>query len=162
MREVDMQNRNKLMPVAAHNKCVDAGFARSKVANDVFLLLAIVGVIRSCIHIFAADGGAGSIAGIDVDVEGGDGIVFAFALWGGAQLLLAIVQLIVYLRYKNLVPLMYVLLAVEIVLRMLAGWLHPVRFLHVPPGAIANYVVLAVAAVMLLLLLLPARPVESK
>ncbi len=138
-----------LLPVTAGND--NPG---PKLANIVFLLLAIVGIARSCIHIFSPDGGAGVIAGLDVAVAGGDGIVFAFALWGGAQLLLSIVQVTVNFRYKNLIPFMYGLLIAEVFLRMLAGWLHPVTFSHVPPGAVANYIVLAVAIVMLLLLLL--------
>jgi hypothetical protein len=43
----------------------------------VRILLAIymmVIVIRSCIHFFVSDGGANSIAGIDISVEGGDNI----------------------------------------------------------------------------------------
>jgi hypothetical protein len=136
----------KLLPATASNEAPG-----SKFANIVFLVLAIVGLIRSCIHLLSPDGGAGSIAGMDVNVEGGDGIIFAFALWGGAQLLMAIVQLIVYFRYKNLIPLMYVLLVGEIFLRMMAGWLHPVTFSHVPPGAIANYIVLGIAILMLIL-----------
>jgi hypothetical protein len=146
-----------LLPVTAGNE--NPG---SKLANIVFLLLAIVGLVRSCIHLFSPDGGAGAIAGIDVTVTGGDGIIFAFALWGGAQLLLAIVQIIIYFRYKNLIPLMYVLLIAEVFLRMLAGWLHPVTFSHVPPGAVANYIMLAVAIIMLFLLLVPTRRSKTK
>jgi hypothetical protein len=41
------------------------------------------------VHIFAADGGANSIAGIAVDVEGGANIVAMFGQWGASQLLLA-------------------------------------------------------------------------
>ena len=49
-------------------------------------------VVRSCTHIFSSDGGAGSIAGMDLTVAGADGIIFAFALWGSSQLLFAIMQ----------------------------------------------------------------------
>lgn len=147
-----MKTTRHILPATAGNQ--DHG---SRVANTIFLLIAVVGIVRSCIHLFSPDGGAGSIAGLDVTVAGGDAIIFAFALWGGAQLLLAIVQLIVYFRYKNLIPFMYILLIAEIFTRVLAGWLHPVTFSHVPPGAIANYVLLAVAAAMLLLILASAR-----
>ena len=46
-------------------------------------------VARSCIHLFAADGGAQSIAGIDTSVEGGNNIIAIFHQWGAIQLILA-------------------------------------------------------------------------
>jgi hypothetical protein len=157
-----MKAPRKLIPVTAQNDDINNAGTRTKFANIFFLLLAIIGVVRSCIHLLSPDGGAGSIAGLDVNIAGGDGIVFAFALWGGAQLLMAVVQIIVYFRYKNLIPLMYVLLIAEIVLRMLAGWLHPLTFSHVPPGAVANYIVLVMAIIMLMLLMIPARRGETQ
>jgi hypothetical protein len=117
----------------------------------VFTLIAIVSTLRSCIHVFAPDGGAGSIAGMNLNVEGAAGIVFAFALWGSAQLVYAIVQLVVAFRYRSLVPFMYVLLMVEVLLRMLVGRMKPVTFAHTPPGAIGNWVMLPLAALMLVL-----------
>jgi hypothetical protein len=117
----------------------------------VFAAIATISAVRSCIHLFAPDGGAGSIAGMDLSVAGADGIVFAFALWGSAQLIYALVQLVVAFRYRSLVPLMYVLLILEALLRMLVGHMKPVAFLHTPPGAIANYVILPLGALMLTL-----------
>ena len=115
----------------------------------VFMLIAMVSAVRSCIHIFAPDGGAGSIAGMDLSVAGSGGIVFAFALWGSAQLVYALVQLAVAFRYRSLVPAMYVLLVIETALRMLVGHLKRVPFAHTPPGTIGNYVILPLAALML-------------
>lgn len=117
----------------------------------VFTLIAIVSAVRSCIHIFAPDGGAGSIAGMNLKVEGAAGIVFAFALWGSAQLVYAIVQLVVAFRYRSLIPFMYVLLIIEVLLRMLVGRTKPMTFAHTPPGAIGNWVMLPLAALMLVL-----------
>jgi hypothetical protein len=45
-----------------------------------FAVYAVVSTMRSCIHLLAPDGGAGSIAGMDLNVAGASGIVFAFAL----------------------------------------------------------------------------------
>jgi len=114
-------------------------------------ICAIVSAVRSAIHLLAADGGAGSIAGMDLSVAGAPEIIFSFALWGSAQLIYASIQLVVAFRYRSLVPFMYVLLFVETVLRMLVGHMKPVTFLHTPPGAYANYVTLPVAALMLIL-----------
>ena len=117
----------------------------------VFILIAIASTARSCIHLLARDGGAGSIAGMDLSVAGAPGIIFAFALWGSAQLIYAMIQLTVAFRYRSLVPFMYVLLFVETLLRMLVGHMKPVSFAHTPPGAYANYAALPLAALMIIL-----------
>jgi len=51
----------------------------------------VVVIVRSCVHLFSADGGAQSIAGIDIAVEGGNNIVALFHQWGAIQLILALV-----------------------------------------------------------------------
>jgi|SRR5579872_7536215 len=117
----------------------------------VFALIAIVSTVRSLIHLVAPDGGAGSIAGMDLNVPGANGIIFAFALWGSSQLVYALIQLAVAFRYRSLIPFMYLLLIVEALLRMLVGRMKPVTFAHTPPGAIGNWVILPLAAVMLAL-----------
>ena len=83
------------------------------------MLIAIVGLIRNSIHFIAPCGGVGSIAGIDLSVTGSSGIIFAFSLWGSAQLLYAFIQIIVYLRYKTLIPFMYILIFLETILECL-------------------------------------------
>jgi hypothetical protein len=135
-----------LLPASADNTV-----SGPKLPVYVFALIAVVSTVRSCIHILAPDGGAGSIAGLDLTVAGASGIVFAFALWGSAQLVYALVQLAVAFRYRSLVPFMYVLLILEILLRMLVGHMKPVQFAHTPPGAIGNWVLLPVAVVMLVI-----------
>ncbi len=127
----------------------------------VFAFIAIVSTVRSCIHLLAPDGGAGSIAGLDLTVAGADGIVFAFALWGSAQLVYALVQLVVAFRYRSLIPFMYVLLIVETLLRMLVGRMKPVHFAHTPPGAVGNWVILPLAALMLVWSLWPRREIAT-
>ena len=114
-------------------------------------MLAVISTVRSCIHLLAPDGGAGSIAGMDLTVAGSNNIVFAFALWGSAQLIYALIQLAVAFRYRSLVPFMYTLLILETLLRMLVGHMKPVIFAHTPPGAIGNHVILPVATLMLVL-----------
>jgi hypothetical protein len=114
----------------------------------IFALYAIVSTVRSCIHLLSPDGGAGTIAGMDLSVAGADGIVFAFALWGSSQLLFALIQLLVVIRYRSLVPFMWLMLALEVLLRELVGKMKPVTFDHTPPGAIGNQIMLPLAALM--------------
>ncbi len=123
----------------------------TKIPFYVFALYAIVSTVRSCIHLLSPDGGAGTIAGMDLSVAGADGIVFAFALWGSSQLLFAIIQLLVVFRYNSLVPFMYLMLVLEVLLRELVGKMKPVTFAHTPPGAIGNQIILPLAVLMLVL-----------
>ncbi len=135
-----------LLPASADNT-----LRGPKLPAYVFVLIAILSTLRSLVHLFAPDGGAATIAGMDLPSRGAAGIVFAFGLWGSAQLVYALVQLAVAFRYRSLIPAMYVLLIVETLLRMLVGHLKPVHFGHMPPGAIGNYVILPLALLMLIL-----------
>jgi hypothetical protein len=135
-----------LLPPAADNR-----LRGSQLPLYLLVLTAAIGTVRSCIHLLAPDGGAGSIAGMDLSVAGANGIVFAFALWGSSQLIYAVIQLLVTFRYRSLVPFMWLLLILETFLRELVGHLKPVHFAHTPPGAIGNYVYLPLASLMLAL-----------
>jgi hypothetical protein len=142
-----------LLPARADNS-----IRGSKLPVYVFTLIALVSTVRSCIHLLAPDGGAGSIAGLDLSVAGADGIIFAFGLWGSSQLIYALIQWIVAFRYRSLVPFMYVLLILETLLRMLVGIIKPVGFAHTPPGAVGNYILLPLAVLMLALSFWSRKP----
>jgi hypothetical protein len=115
----------------------------------IFALYAVLSTVRSFIHLLSPDGGAGSIAGMDLSEAGADGIIFAFALWDSSQLLMAIIQLLVVVRYRSLIPFMWLMLIVEVLLRELVGAMKPVTFVHTPPGALGNQLFLPLAALML-------------
>lgn len=133
-----------LLPATA-----DKNIQGMKVPVYVFAALAVISTVRSCIHLLAPDGGAGSIAGMDLSVAVARGSIFAFALWGSAQLVYAFIQLTLVFRYRSLVPFIYSLLILEALLRVLVGHMKPVSFVHTPPGAIANYVILPLAILAL-------------
>jgi hypothetical protein len=57
-------------------------------------------------------------------------------------------------RYRNLLPLLWLMVVIEVPMRMLAGTMHPLDttfYQHVPPGATSNLPLLAVAIGMLVL-----------
>ncbi|PKO19202.1 MAG: hypothetical protein CVU39_01230 [Chloroflexi bacterium HGW-Chloroflexi-10] len=143
---------NRILAILLPAK-IDNTIHGMKLPYYVFAIYAVLSAVRSVIHLLAPDGGAGSIAGMDLSVAGADGIIFAFALWGSSQLLFAIIQLLVVLRYRSLVPLMYLMLILEVLLRQLVGMMKPVTFAHTPPGAIGNQLVLPLAVLMLVLAL---------
>ncbi len=128
---------------------IDNVIRGTKIPFYIFALYAIVSTVRSCIHLLSPDGGAGTIAGMDLSVAGADGIIFAFALWGSSQLLFALIQLLTVIRYRSLIPFMWLILALEVLLRELVGAMKPVTFAHTPPGAIGNQIILPLAVVML-------------
>ena len=117
----------------------------------VFILITVIGTVRSFIHILSPDGGAGSIAGMNLAVTGANEVIFAFALWGAEQLIYALIQWVVILRYRSLVPLMWAVQLLETLGRMLIGRIKPVTFAHTPPGAIGNYVFVPLCVLMLAL-----------
>lgn len=118
----------------------------------VFLvLIAAVSTARSLVHLLAPDGGAGSIAGINLGVAGGANIVALFGQWGASQLVLALLQWLVVLRYRFLVPAMLAVLVLEQLLRLLAWRLKPLQLDTPRPGAYGAYVALALGLVFLVL-----------
>jgi len=135
-----------ILPIAADNR-----YKGNKIALWVFTILAIVSTGRSIIHFLAPDGGAGSIAGLDL-TQGAENIIFVFGLWGLSQLLYALIQLLVAFRYRSLIPLFYLILFFEIIGRMAVGVMkHPILLHGTPPGGIANYVLLPIVLIMFIL-----------
>jgi hypothetical protein len=114
-------------------------------------------IARSLVHLVAPDGGAESIATIDIGVEGGDNLVALFGQWGAIQLLLAGLLVVLVARYRGLVPLVLATLLVEPGLRALSGALKPIETTGTAPGAALNHLVIPVIAVALWLSLCPAE-----
>ena len=113
--------------------------------------------VRSFIHLLAPDGGAHSIATIDVAVAGGPNIVALFGQWGAIQLLLTGLLWVLVLRWRGLVPLTLAVFVAEPCLRGLAGHLKPITTMGTAPGAALNWMVLPLLVVLLWLSLCPAR-----
>jgi hypothetical protein len=112
--------------------------------------------VRSLIHLLAFDGGAGTIATMDVTVEGGANLVALFGQWGAIQLLLCLLLWVLLLRYRGFVPLVLLVFLVEPALRAASGHLKPIETLGSAPGAVLNAWVAPVLAVMLWWSLCPA------
>ena len=84
--------------------------------------------------------GANSIAGIDIDVEGGDNIIAIFHQWGAIQLILAVFLLLLLLRYPGFTPLILLTLAFDSIMRAVAGKIKPVTTEGTPPGESLNWI----------------------
>lgn len=144
---------------------VDNRFNGIKLAQYAFLMITLATIVRSLIHVFAPDGGAQSIATIPLDTypaEAAATVIFMFSFWGLSQLLMGMVYLGVYLKYKSLIPMMYVLLILEYVMRIVIGQMKPIVTAGTAPGSVGSWIMVPVCIVLLLLSLLPARAAKQK
>jgi hypothetical protein len=120
----------------------------------LFCLITLITIVRSCIHIFRGDGGAQSIATIPLDAftpDGAASLIAIFAQWGLSQLVIGLLFVVVAVRYRSLLSLMYVLLLVEYVGRIAIGAMKPVVTLETPPGGPASIGAIVVSLVGLVL-----------
>jgi len=122
----------KLLP---NNPTKFEGFRAVRIVTAIYLL---VMVVRSCIHLFAADGGAQSIAGIDTSVEGGNNIIAIFHQWGAIQLILAVLLFVLFFRYPGFTPLILLTLVLDPVMRFIAGQMMSLTSTGTPPGEALN------------------------
>ncbi len=141
---------NKVFP-----KTIDNNYKGVKVALYVFYILTLVTLWRSQHHLFAADGGAQSIASIPLDTFTSNGelaVIGIFSLWGLSQLIIGFIYLIVAWRYKSLIPFMYLLMFFEYVVRMFyIGNFKPIPTVETAPGAIANIVLVIIVPLLFIL-----------
>ena len=112
------------------------GFRAIRIVTALYMFVVLV---RSCIHLFASDGGAQSIAGIDITVAGGANIVAIFHQWGAMQLILIVLLFILFFRYPGFTPLILATLAIEPVMRFISGKISPIITEGTPPGEALNW-----------------------
>ncbi|MEP0391894.1 MAG: hypothetical protein ABJ205_15150 [Erythrobacter sp.] len=138
----------------------DNNYRGNKIALWLFYPLTALTLWRSQHHITAPDGGAQSIATIPLDTYtqgGAQGIITIFALWGLAQLAMGLVMLLAAVRYKSMVPLLWLSIFLEYGGRKLVGIYKPLETVGTAPGATAATVLPIVAGVMLVLALWPEK-----
>ena len=111
------------------------------------VLFSVIMTARSVIHIARHDGGAATIAGVDIEVEGGRNIVAIFAQWGLVQLLNAAIGWVVVTRYRGLIPLILLVSLLENIGRILIGRRKPLKVAKPPPGAYGSLVIVPVLLV---------------
>ena len=122
-------------------------------------LAALLTIGPALVHSFLPDGGAQTIAGLELG--GAREVVIGVFRWEGAtQLALGLAMLAVAVRYRTLVPLFLCLLILEHGLMALQGWvLSPPSNGRHPPGHYGSLAAVPLAALFLALALRPARRV---
>ena len=122
-----------------------------------FLLVIATHAFSAIVHYFTYDSGKVQIAGM-IPFEGTpdpDALIFAFGGNAGAwELIILMLYGLVLWRYRNLIPLMFVLVITIGLLKYGNGIMHPIGpeyFEHTPPARIAALPQLLFGVVMLLL-----------
>ncbi len=122
-----------------------------------FYALIAMATFRSLVHFLKDDSGVNSIASILVfsGTPDPNNVVYMFsALWGSQQVIMLMVYLVVLVRYRNLIPLMWLLMVIEVFFRLGVGQMHPLTpdyYMRTPPGKIGNLPILAVSLAMVAL-----------
>jgi hypothetical protein len=119
-----------------------------KIALYSFLVITVMTIARSLAHIVLPDGGASSIATIDLMVGGAGTIISIFAQWGLSQILMGVFYVVVYIRYKSLIPLMYIFIIIEYAARIGIGLLKPIETVGIAPGAVGNLIIIPLAILL--------------
>ena len=148
---MSLKNENKITSM----KKIIPDLIKNRIPNNRFVyyfawLLVGFNFFRSLEHIFNADGGAESIAGIPLSTyssEAANNIVSIFAQWGFSQLVLSCIFLLVIIKLKELIPLMLLIIALENILRGVVGLYKPLILVDAPPGAISPIIGLVTLAV---------------
>ena len=129
----------------------NAAYRGSPLAWQVLLLLGVLNLGRGGIHLFADDGGAGRIAGIDL-AQNREVIVMLFAIMGLDQIVWGLVDLAVALRQRSLVPVVLAISLAKQVISAAIMWLY--KPLPVPaPGKYGAVLTLPLFALAFLLAL---------
>ena len=134
----------------------------SKIALYGLYPIFAIYIFRSLVHFLAENSGLVGIANIKVfpisDGLNPNNIIYLFAsLLGATQVSLTIVLLILFIKYKNLIPLIYLICLLDQCLRLISGYLHPLGedyYINTPPGVISNIPVLLYLILMFYLSLI--------
>ena len=142
-------------------RTIDNHFPGHSVALWLFYPITLITIARSLIHIFSSDGGAQSIATIPLDSftsAGAASVVAIFAQWGLSQLLVGGLFALVLLRYRAMIPLMYLLILLEYAGRLGVGAMKPIVTMDTAPGGPGSIVMVVIAIIGIVLSLrLPHR-----
>tara|TARA_B100000965_G_scaffold109450_1_gene90455 strand:+ start:20 stop:484 length:465 start_codon:yes stop_codon:yes gene_type:complete len=144
----------KLFPSGLDNQ-----YKGSKIALYGLYPIFAIYIFRSLVHFLAENSGLVGIATIkEFPINEGldpNTVIYLFAsLWGATQVALTVILLILFVKYKNLIPLIYLICLLDQCFRLISGYLHPLGedyYINTPPGVISNIPVLLYLMLMLYL-----------
>lgn len=144
--------------------CIDNHYRGHRLGLWLFVPITFINVSRSLTHLFKADGGAQSISTIPLDTyssSAAQNIVGLFARIGLEQLLLASLFVLILVRYRAMIPLMYVLIVAHYIGARVVSQAKPL-VLAGTSGVSTPFLVIAVLSVAGLVLSLIGRGYAEK
>ncbi len=140
----------KLFPKTVGNQ-----YRGMPIAKWLLIIYTIKSFVAGSIHMFAADGGAQSIASVALDQfsqAGADSVITMFGLWGMEQFVIGFIAAVILLRYSALIPMMALVYLIEYAGRFAAPLYTPgLVTAHTPPGAMMDNILVPLTIVMFLL-----------
>ena len=97
---------------------IDNNYRGHVLAIWIFAALVFMKVAISLLHVFNADGGAQSISAIPLDTYmagAATNVIALFARMGLEQFLLGLVFIVVLVRYRAMIPLMFVMIVIGLI-----------------------------------------------
>ena len=144
---------DKILPSEANNNYLGNRFAFFGLILTTCLM-----TWRSFIHLLYQDAGLNSIGSIIIfeGIPDPNQVIYMFgSLWGLQQLIFCLVNIVILFRYRNLIPLMYILWLAEWLARpLLVGMLHPLDeqyFTGTTPGIVGVPFAIGFLTIMLIL-----------
>ena len=137
---------------------IDNTYRGHKLALWLFAATILFKLAISVASMFNGYQAASSADGIPLDTyapEAARTVVSLFALLGLLHLVVCVLCIVVLVRYRALVPFMFVLLIAEYAARKLILWILPIAGRTMSPGLVVNLVILAAMIVGLVLSLRP-------
>ena len=148
-----MQLIDQILPSEANNK-----YLGNQIALFGLIFTTCLMTWRSCVHLLYQDGGLNSIGSIIIfdGIPDPNQVIYMLgSVWGLQQLIFCLVNIVVLFRYRNLIPLMYILWLVEWLARpLLVGFLHPLDeqyFTGTTPGIVGAPFAVGFLILMLIL-----------
>ena len=135
----------RLLPSNINDK-----YTGTKIAYYGLFPIFTVLIFRSLVHFLSESSGLVGIATIKqfplIDGLNPNNLIYLFAsLWGATQVSLTIILLVLFIKYKSFIPLIYLICLLDQCFRIVSGMLHPLSeeyYINTPPGVILNMPVL--------------------
>tara|TARA_B100001027_G_C16236791_1_gene317387 strand:+ start:39 stop:497 length:459 start_codon:yes stop_codon:yes gene_type:complete len=127
-------------------KQINNNYKGSKIAIYGFYPIMVMWLFRSFTHFLSENAGLVKIASINklpiTNNIDPNNLVYLFAsLWGASQLIITLLTILFFFKYRSLLPLLWLIVIFDILLRFISGFLHPLTpeyYINVPPGSLAQ------------------------
>ncbi len=140
-------------------------YNRNNLAVWGFYPILAIYIFRSFMHLLSETAGLVPIATIKplplLDNIDPNNLVYLFAsLWGASQVIITLLIILIFFRYRSLMSIIWLIVIVDIPLRLVSGYIHPLTpeyYINTPPGQLYQTPILIYALIMFMLSLKEAK-----